>query len=84
MTIQKGERLPDVPITVAASDGPKPTTTGPFPLSRPMRSSTPTNKPPVDSTVGPAPPARRGASDRSCGSCSTPGAATPTTTSWSR
>src|SRR5207302_9716609 len=30
MTIKKGDRLPDVPITLAASDGPKPTTTGEF------------------------------------------------------
>ena len=30
MSIQVGERLPDVPITVATSDGPKPTTTGEF------------------------------------------------------
>ena len=30
MTIQKGDRLPDVPITIAASDGPKPTTTGEY------------------------------------------------------
>ena len=30
MTIQVGDRLPDVPITIAASDGPKPTTTGEF------------------------------------------------------
>jgi peroxiredoxin len=30
MTIQVGERLPDVPITVAAADGPKPTTTSEF------------------------------------------------------
>ena len=30
MTIQKGERLPDVPITLATSEGPKPTTTGEF------------------------------------------------------
>jgi glutaredoxin/glutathione-dependent peroxiredoxin len=30
MAIQKGDRLPDVPITIAAPDGPKPTTTGEF------------------------------------------------------
>jgi peroxiredoxin len=30
MTIQVGDRLPDVPITVAAADGPKPTTTGEY------------------------------------------------------
>jgi len=30
MTIEAGERLPDVPITIATSDGPKPTTTGDF------------------------------------------------------
>ena len=30
MTIQVGDRLPDVPITIAAADGPKPTTTGEF------------------------------------------------------
>jgi glutaredoxin/glutathione-dependent peroxiredoxin len=30
MTIQVGDRLPDVPITIAAADGPKPTTTGDF------------------------------------------------------
>ena len=30
MTIQTGDRLPDVPITIAAADGPKPTTTGDF------------------------------------------------------
>jgi len=30
MTIEAGERLPDVPITIATSDGPKPTTTGEF------------------------------------------------------
>jgi len=30
MTIQVGERLPDVPITIATSDGPKPATTGEF------------------------------------------------------
>jgi len=30
MTIQVGDRLPDVPITIAAPDGPKPTTTGEF------------------------------------------------------
>ena len=30
MTIQVGDRLPDVPITIAASDGPKPSTTGEF------------------------------------------------------
>jgi peroxiredoxin len=27
MTIQAGDRLPDVPLTIAAADGPKPTTT---------------------------------------------------------
>ncbi len=30
MTIQVGDRLPDVPLTIAAADGPKPTTTGDF------------------------------------------------------
>jgi peroxiredoxin len=30
MTINVGDRLPDVPITIAAADGPKPTTTGEF------------------------------------------------------
>jgi glutaredoxin/glutathione-dependent peroxiredoxin len=30
MTIQVGERLPDVPITIATSDGPQPTTTAEF------------------------------------------------------
>jgi peroxiredoxin len=30
MTIQVGQRLPEVPITVAAADGPKPTTTCEF------------------------------------------------------
>ena len=30
MTIQVGDRLPDMPITVATSDGPKPTTTGEY------------------------------------------------------
>ena len=30
MTIQKGERLPDVPLTIATADGPKPTTSGEF------------------------------------------------------
>ena len=30
MTIQKGDRLPDVPIAIATSDGPKPTTSGEF------------------------------------------------------
>lgn len=30
MTIKVGDRLPDVPITVASADGPKPTTTGEF------------------------------------------------------
>jgi len=30
MTIQVGERLPDVPLTIATSDGPKPTTSGEF------------------------------------------------------
>ena len=28
MTIQKGNRLPDVPLTIASADGPKPTTSG--------------------------------------------------------
>ena len=30
MTIQVGERLPDVPLTVATADGPQPTTAGEF------------------------------------------------------
>ena len=30
MTIQVGERLPDVPLTIASADGPKPTTSGEF------------------------------------------------------
>ena len=30
MTIQVGERLPDVPLTIATPDGPKPTNTGEF------------------------------------------------------
>ena len=30
MTIKVGERLPDVPITLATSDGPQPTTTGEY------------------------------------------------------
>lgn len=30
MTIQVGDRLPDVPLTIAAPDGPKPTTTSEF------------------------------------------------------
>ena len=30
MTIQKGDRLPDVPLTIATTDGPKPTTSGEF------------------------------------------------------
>jgi len=30
MTIQTGERLPDVPLTIAAADGPKPTTSSEF------------------------------------------------------
>ena len=30
MTIQVGDRLPDVPITIAAADGPKPTTTSEY------------------------------------------------------
>ena len=30
MTIQTGDRLPDVPINIATADGPKPTTTGEF------------------------------------------------------
>ena len=30
MTIQKGDRLPDVPLTIATVDGPKPTTSGEF------------------------------------------------------
>ena len=28
MTIQAGDRLPDVPLTIASADGPKPTTSG--------------------------------------------------------
>ena len=30
MTIQKGDRLPDVPLTIATRDGPKPTTSGEY------------------------------------------------------
>jgi peroxiredoxin len=30
MTIHKGDRLPDVPLTIASADGPKPTTSGEF------------------------------------------------------
>lgn len=30
MTIQVGDRLPDVPLTIASADGPKPTTSGEF------------------------------------------------------
>ena len=30
MTIQKGDRLPDVPLTIATTDGPKPTTSGEY------------------------------------------------------
>ena len=30
MTIQAGERLPDVPLTIASADGPKPTTSGEY------------------------------------------------------
>lgn len=30
MTIQVGNRLPDVPLTIASQDGPKPTTSGQF------------------------------------------------------
>lgn len=30
MTIQAGDRLPDVPLTIAGADGPKPTTSGEF------------------------------------------------------
>jgi glutaredoxin/glutathione-dependent peroxiredoxin len=30
MAIQKGDRLPDVPLTIAAPDGPKPTTSGQY------------------------------------------------------
>jgi glutaredoxin/glutathione-dependent peroxiredoxin len=30
MTIQKGDRLPDVPLTIATADGPKPTTSGEY------------------------------------------------------
>ena len=30
MAIQKGDKLPDVPLTIASADGPKPTTTGQF------------------------------------------------------
>ena len=30
MTIQKGDRLPDVPLTIANADGPKPTTSGEY------------------------------------------------------
>ena len=30
MTIHQGDRLPDVPLTIATADGPKPTTSGEF------------------------------------------------------
>ncbi len=30
MTIQKGDRLPDVPLTIAGADGPRPMTSGEF------------------------------------------------------
>jgi peroxiredoxin len=30
MPIQKGDRLPDVPLTIATADGPKPTTSGEY------------------------------------------------------
>ena len=30
MTIQKGDRLPDVPLAIATSEGPKPTTSGEY------------------------------------------------------
>ena len=30
MTIQVGERLPDVPLTIATADGPQPTTSGEY------------------------------------------------------
>jgi glutaredoxin/glutathione-dependent peroxiredoxin len=30
MTIEKGDRLPDVPLTIATPEGPKPTTSGEF------------------------------------------------------
>ena len=30
MTIQKGDRLPDVPLTIATAEGPKPTTSGQY------------------------------------------------------
>ncbi len=30
MTIKAGDRLPDVPLTIASSDGPKPTTSGQY------------------------------------------------------
>jgi peroxiredoxin len=30
MTIQQGDKLPDVPLTIATSDGPKPTTSGDY------------------------------------------------------
>src|SRR5438046_10376053 len=30
MTIQKGDRLPDVPLTIATADGPQPTTSGEY------------------------------------------------------
>jgi hypothetical protein len=30
MTIQKGDRLPDVQLTIARADGPKPSTTGEY------------------------------------------------------
>ena len=52
MTIQVGDRLPDVPLTIATADGPKPTTTTIFSRARRWRCS-----------PSPAPsrrPARRG------------------------
>ena len=30
MTIQVGDRLPDVPLAIATADGPKPTTSGEY------------------------------------------------------
>ncbi len=30
MTIAKGDRLPDVPLTIATPDGPQPTTSGEY------------------------------------------------------
>jgi peroxiredoxin len=30
MPIQPGDKIPDVPITIATDDGPKPTTTGEY------------------------------------------------------